>query len=52
MNENEMTDLEMEIATELAIYADNRLNGKDFWDEVKRLLAYGEDYAEHMPLAY
>ena len=49
MNENEeMTDLEIDIATELAIYADNNLKGKAFWDEVARLLTYGDDYAEEM----
>jgi hypothetical protein len=51
MNEhegNEMTDLELDIATELGIYADNNLDGKAFWAEVARLLTYGDDYAEEM----
>ena len=48
MNENEMTDLEMTIATDLAIYADNNLKGKAFWDEVARLLTYGDDFEEEM----
>ena len=48
MNENEMTELEMTIATDLAIYANNNLDGKAFWDEVARLLTYGDDFAEEM----
>ena len=43
-----MTELEMTIATDLAIYADNSLDGKAFWAEVERLLAFGEDFHEEM----
>jgi hypothetical protein len=42
MNENEMTDLELDIATDLAIYSDNSLAGKAFWDEVERLMTFGK----------
>ena len=48
MNENEMTELEMTVATDLAIYANNNLDGKTFWAEVKRLLTFGEDFHEEM----
>jgi hypothetical protein len=44
MNENEMTDLELDIATDLAIYSDNKLVGKAFWDEVERLMTFGENH--------
>lgn len=43
-----MTDLELDIVTDLAEYASDNLKGRDFWVEVSRLLTFGEDYAEEM----
>ena len=43
-----MTELEMNIATDLAIYANDNLDGEAFWAEVARLLTFGEDFEEEM----
>ena len=44
MNEIEITDLEVEIATELALYS--KLTGKSFWNEVARLATFGDSWQE------
>jgi len=44
----ELTDLELEIATELACY-DWDGSGKEFWAEVERLATFGDNWAEHLP---
>jgi hypothetical protein len=46
--EIEMTELEMTIATELGIYANDSLDGEAFWNEVARLLTFGDDFEEEM----
>jgi hypothetical protein len=42
----ELTDLEIEIATELGCY-DFDGTGHQFWAEVLRLATFGENWAEH-----
>ena len=44
----EITDLEVEIATVLAMY-DLDGNGKQFWAEVERLAQFGDDWSNHLP---
>jgi hypothetical protein len=44
----ELTELELEIATELACY-DFDGNGKQFWAEVERLATFGDNWTEHLP---
>ena len=44
----ELTDLEIEIATELACY-DFDGHGKEFWAEVERLATFGDNCADHLP---
>jgi hypothetical protein len=44
----ELTDLEIEIATDLAQY-DWDGTGKEFWAEVERLATFGENWTEHLP---
>jgi hypothetical protein len=44
----ELTDLEIEIATELACY-DFDGSGKEFWAEVERLATFGDKWGEHLP---
>jgi hypothetical protein len=44
----ELTDLELEIATELACY-DWDGSGKEFWAEVERLAQFGENWGDHLP---
>ena len=46
--EIEMTELEMTIATDLGIYANNNLDGVSFWKEVERLMTFGENFEEEM----
>ena len=41
----EITDLEIEISTYLALYSN--LNGKAFWNEVARLAKFGDDWSNH-----
>jgi len=41
----EITDLEVEISTYLALYSN--LDGKAFWDEVSRLAKFGDDWSNH-----
>lgn len=43
---SELTDLEIEIASELACY-DFDGTGHQFWAEVLRLATFGENWAEH-----
>lgn len=43
---NEMTELEIEIATTLAEIG--KFQGRDFWVEVSRLLAIGEDWEDYL----
>lgn len=44
----ELTDLEIEIATDLALY-DWDGTGKEFWAEVERLAQFGDDWSNHLP---
>jgi len=44
----QMTELEMTIATDLGIYANDSLDGEAFWAEVARLLTFGDDFEEEM----
>jgi hypothetical protein len=44
----ELTELELEIATELALY-DWDGTGKEFWAEVERLATFGDKWGEHLP---
>jgi hypothetical protein len=44
----ELTDLELEIATELAQY-DWVGHGKEFWAEVERLAQFGDNWVDHLP---
>jgi hypothetical protein len=43
---SELTELELEIATDLAQYSE--LDGKAFWDEVARLAKFGDEWTEHL----
>jgi hypothetical protein len=44
----ELTDLELEIATQLAEY-DFDGSGKEFWAEVERLAQFGDKWGEYLP---
>lgn len=42
-----LTDLEIEIATELAAFGTD-LDGEQFWATVHRLATFGEDWVDHI----